>query len=116
MDHATSALARGDYDKALEQSDEAADADPLSPTPLLTRAEVELAAGRTADAQETLEHAVLSFPGDPRSWVRLARFQLVTLDQPARALQTVRGALYLDRFSREAHTIFLSSRAALRQP
>ena len=40
----------------------------------------------SAGPARTLERAVLSFPGDPDTWLRLTRFQLVTLDRPRQAL------------------------------
>ncbi|HEU0024545.1 MAG TPA: tetratricopeptide repeat protein, partial [Thermoleophilaceae bacterium] len=114
-ERASELAAEGRYDDALAEVDDAADADPLSTAPLLERAEIELAAGSQADARRTLERAVLSFPGDPHTWLRLTRFQLYTLERPGQALGTVRGALYLDPYSREARQLFLDSRITLRR-
>ena len=69
-----------------------------------------MAAGRRADAERTLEQAVLSFPGDPRTWLRLTRLEL-SLGRPREADRIVRGALYLDPFSREARTLYVSARS-----
>ena len=63
------------------------------------RAAIDTAANRVADAQQNLERAVILFPGDPQTWYRLAAFQLGTLDAPEQALETLRGALYLDPHS-----------------
>ena len=104
----------GRYEEAISKSNDAADADPLSPARLLARAQIEAAAGRDEDAAHTLERAALRFPGEPGTWLALARFQLLTLDRPREALGTLRGAFYLDPFSREAGALFLQSRAAAR--
>ncbi|HEV3379348.1 MAG TPA: hypothetical protein VG126_18890, partial [Thermoleophilaceae bacterium] len=67
------------------------------------------------EAEAALEQAVLKFPGDPETWYRLAAFQLGTLDEPAKAAQTVRGALYLDPHSQAARQLFLEARASARE-
>ena len=56
---------QGRYEEAYEKTEGAADADPLSPAPLLARAQVEATAGLDRQAARTLERAVLKFPGDP---------------------------------------------------
>ncbi len=84
------------------------------PTPLFTRADVQIAAGRRAGAEQTLEQAVLSFPGDPRTWLRLTRLKL-SLGRPREADQVVRGALYLDPYSTEARTLYISARSGVRR-
>jgi hypothetical protein len=58
---------------------------------------------------------VIEFPGDPQTWYRLAAFELGTLDAPERALETIRGALYIDPHSRLASELFLNARARLRE-
>jgi hypothetical protein len=58
---------------------------------------------------------VLEFPGDPQTWLRLASFQLGTLDRPAEALETVRAVLFLDPLSRPGGQLFLDARVRLRQ-
>jgi hypothetical protein len=98
---------RGDVAAALAKANDAADTDPLSPEPLLVLATIESGAGNNAAAERTLEQAVLKFPGDPQTWLRLAGFQLDPLNRPTEAAQTVRGALYLDRFSPGARWVFL---------
>jgi hypothetical protein len=103
------------FDQALAKTEDAEDLNPLTPDPLLVRASIETAANREADAQTSLERAVLLFPGDPQTWYRLAAFQLGTLDAPEQALETIRGALYLDPHSRAASQLFLDSRARQRE-
>ena len=103
------------FDQALAKTDDAEDLNPLTPDPLLVRAAIETAANHEADAQQSLERAVLLFPGDPQTWYRLAAFQLGTLDAPEQALDTIRGMLYLDPHSKAGAQIFLDARARQRE-
>ncbi|HEX6738278.1 MAG TPA: O-antigen ligase family protein, partial [Vicinamibacteria bacterium] len=105
---------QGDQRAARAEAKAAADANPLSPEPLLVQGAVETRAGRVPAAQAALERAVLGFPGDPQNWLRLAAFQLGTRDDPAAALDTVEGALYLDPLSKPSRQLFLEARARLR--
>ncbi len=100
-----------DFDAAAAKAREAAGVDPLSPRPLFVEAVAQTAAGDRDAAAHTLERAVLRYPGDPETWLRLGRFQLETLDDPRAALSTVRGALYLDPNSTRAGQLFLDARA-----
>lgn len=106
---------QGDFGAAVAKTEDAENANPLSPDPLLVRASIQTKAGQETAARESLEQAVLAFPGDPETWTRLTAFQLGTLDRPDQALETVRGALYLDPFSVTARGLFLESRARLRE-
>ena len=82
------------FDQALAKTQDAEDLNPLTPDPLLVRAAIDTAANREADAQKSLERAVILFPGDPQTWYRLAAFQLGTLDAPEQAAgDGPRGAL-----------------------
>jgi tetratricopeptide (TPR) repeat protein len=104
-----------DYAAAISKTEDAEDANPLSPDPLFVRAVAETSAGQENAARHTLEQAVLKFPGDPQSWLHLARFQLATLDRPDDALETVQGVLYLDPFSAQGRQLFLDARIRLRE-
>jgi tetratricopeptide (TPR) repeat protein len=104
----------GDAGGARAEAHDAASANPLTPKPLLVQGAVETKAGRLHVAETALERAVLSFPGDPQTWLRLASFQLGTRDDPAAALQTVRGVLYLDPRSKPGRQLYLEARARLR--
>ena len=106
---------QGDQAAAAANADEAADANPLSPKPLLVKGAVETQASRPAAAQTALERAVLKFPGQPETWLRLAGFQLGTQGRPAAALETIKGVLYLDPHSKPARQLFLDARSALRE-
>jgi tetratricopeptide (TPR) repeat protein len=104
-----------DFDAAIAKTEDAAETNPLSPEPLLVRAVAETSAGNETAARRTLEQAVLEFPGDPQTWLRLASFQLGTLDRPAEALESVRAVLFLDPLSRPGGQLFLDARVRLRQ-
>jgi hypothetical protein len=118
-DRATNdALALGEqhkFDRALARTKDAQDLNPLTPDPLLVRAAIDTMAGHEDAARESLERAVIQFPGDPQTWYRLAAFQLGTLDAPEQALETLRGLLYIDPKSRPGHALFLNARARLRE-
>ena len=58
---------------------------------------------------------MIRFPGDPQTWYRLAAFQLGTLDAPEQALETLKGALYLNPHSGPASKLFLDARARQRE-
>jgi len=103
------------FDEALAKTDDAEELNPLTPDPLLVRASIDTAANREGDAQESLEMAVLRFPGDPQTWYRLAAFQLGTLDAPEQALETLRGVLYLNPHSGPGRQLFLDARARQRE-
>jgi hypothetical protein len=105
----------GRFDEALSKAHDAAEINPLTPDPLLVAASIDTAAERETAAQRSLERAVLRYPGDPQTWYRLADFQLRILDDPAAALDTLRGALYLDPFSPSGRQLFLAARSRLRE-
>jgi tetratricopeptide (TPR) repeat protein len=105
----------GQTDRALDEAREASDANPLSPRPLLVEATALAAAGRREQAEQVLEQAVLAFPGDPQTWIRLTAFELHTLDRPSTSLSVLRGALYLDPHSKSARGLYLEARARQRQ-
>ena len=114
----TDALALADnrkFDAAIERTKDAEDINPLTPDPLLVRASIDTQANRVRDAEHSLQQAVISFPGDPQTWYRLAAFQLGTLDAPEEAIKTIRGALYLDPHSAPASELFLNARARMRE-
>jgi len=108
---ALSELESGDLAGATKMARSARDADPLSPRPRFVLASIAAAAGREAVARKTLEGAVLTFPGDPQTWLRLAEFEL-SEGQPRRALEVVRAALYLDPFSKAGRRVQSEARAA----
>jgi tetratricopeptide (TPR) repeat protein len=112
--HALELLAEGRLGDAASEAAKAEDRNPLSPQPLFIQASVQTDAGQNADAQATLERAVLRFPNDPDSWLRLASFQLGTIDRPEEAAKTVQGVLYLDPHSKAGRKLFLEIREHMR--
>ena len=118
-DRATNeALALADehkFDEAIAKTEDAEDLNPLTPDPLLVRAAVDTESNRVDEAQRSLEMAVIRFPGDPQTWYRLAAFELGTLDAPEQALETLRGALYLNPHSDVIRSLFLDARARQRE-
>ena len=103
------------FDQAIAKTRDAEDLNPLTPDPLLVRASIYTGANREDEAQTSLEQAVILFPGDPQTWYQLAAFQLGTLDAPEQALDTIRGALYLDPHSKASSKLFLDARARQRE-
>ena len=109
-------LSAGDVAAAAESADDAYSINPLSPRPLVVKAAVEEGAGRPQAALGALRRAVVEHPADPQSWQALAEFHLRRLDQPAEALEALRGVLFLDPRSKAGHGLFLEARARLRSP
>lgn len=101
------------FDAAVNEANRASRIDPLSSRPVLTLAAIEQLRGNTAAARYAFEDAVISFPGDPQTWIALSEFHL-RQNRPKDALATVQGALYLDPHSRPAQQIFFTARQALR--
>jgi O-Antigen ligase len=114
-DDAVTLTGDGNTAAALAKARKAEDVDPLSPTPLITQATALSAAGRDGLAHDTLERAVLRFPGDPQTWIALASFELGELDRPRAALSSLQGALYLDPKSKNGRRLFLEARAEQRR-
>lgn len=108
-------LADGELAEAAREANRAQDINPLSPKPLFVKAEIQDRAGNRAAAEDTLEQAVVEHPERPDVWLQLAEFQLRRLDRPEAALETLRGALYLDPRSRQVQTTFFDARTRLRE-
>jgi hypothetical protein len=96
---------------AAATADRAREVDPLSPEPLFVRATVADAASRPAEAERLLQQVVRDFPADPRGYLRLGDYQLHRLNRTKPALDTLRGAVFLDPQSRAARSYFLEARA-----
>jgi O-Antigen ligase len=107
-------IARGNLNEAEKAANRAEDIDPLASKALLVRAAVADARGNQPLAHDILEDAVERFRGEPQIWVRLAEYELYTLNRPADAERTIAGALYLDPLSRAAQQIFLEAKQAQR--
>jgi tetratricopeptide (TPR) repeat protein len=112
--HAIALVEQGELARAERSAERAEDVNPLSPRPLWVQALVQDSAGRQKRAVEKLEDAVLRFPSNPRTWERLAEYQLQRLGRPRDALRTLDGLLYLDPRSRSAQLLFVNARSRLR--
>lgn len=107
-------IADGKLDEADRAADRAEDIDPLASRALIVKAAVADARGNQPLAHDILEDAVERFRGEPQVWLRLAEYELYTLNRPADAERTILGALYLDPLSRAAQQIFLEAKQAQR--
>ena len=101
--------------EAAREARRAAEIDPLSPRPLLVTAAVEASSGRDRAALDLLQRAVREHPSDPQVWLRLASFELRTLEDPDAALETLRGALYVDPQSRAVQALYYETLAVRRE-
>ena len=113
---ALDSLDRGNADAARAQAQRARDANPLSLDALFTLATIQTASGRNTAARRALRDAVRLAPDNPDGWVRLADFELNTLQRPASALTAIRPALYLDPRSSEAVAVFLAAQRQTTAP
>ena len=105
-------LDRGDIDGARNKALQARDENPLSVEPLFELSVVEQKAGQDAAAREALAQAVRLQPENPRTWLRLAEFELYVLDRPDVALDAIRPALFLDPRDAETIDTFVNARRA----
>ena len=97
------------YDAARAAIADARSEDPLSVEPLFDLAVVEGLTGRTPQARAALEQAVRLQPQNPTPWLRLADFELNSAHDPARAIQVLGPALYLDPRSTLGISLFLQA-------
>lgn len=113
-DRALDLIAEGKLDEAQKAAEEAEDIDPLASRALIVQAAVADARPNQPLAHDILERAVEEHPGEPQVWIRLAEYELYTLNRPADAERTIAGALYLDPRSRAAQQIYLEAKQAQR--
>ena len=113
-DRALDLLADGKIGEAERAAERAEDIDPLASRALIVQAAVADALPNQPRAHSLLEEAVERHPGEPQVWLRLAEYELYTLNRPADAERTVTGALYLDPLSRAAQQIYLEAKQAQR--
>ena len=114
-DESLALLDEGDIPAARAAADRAADINPLSAEPYFERAAIEDAANNRRQALRALEDAVRLEPASPEAWRRLGEYYAVNLDNPARAVPVLQGALYLDPASplnRSAYLVALRARNA----
>lgn len=111
---AYSLLGEGKAESAERAAIRAQDLNPLALEPVFARASVLEQKGDLKGAEAQLSGAVRDHPSDPASWLRLAQFQLFTLDEPQRAQKTLLGAIALDPNSREAAYAYFETRVRIR--
>jgi len=107
-------LAKKQLVAADKKADEARSINPASVVPLWTKAAVAVAAGKLPAAQVQFQRAVFDQPSNPEAWTRLAEFELYRNNQARKALDIVRGALYLDPRSAAAQTVFFDALRTVR--
>jgi tetratricopeptide (TPR) repeat protein len=112
--HAYALLGDNQPDAAERAAVNAEDINPLALEPLFAHAAVLERKGDLHAAEAQLAKAVREHRSDPASWLRLAQFQLFTLDEPQRAQKTLLGAIALDPNSREAAYAYFETRVRLR--
>ena len=96
VNDALAAADAGKYDTAREHAARAHELNPLSAEPLQAEASVERRAGDNDAAARALEEAVNLQPANYTTWLRLAEFRLWVQDDPRRALDAIRAAVYLN--------------------
>jgi hypothetical protein len=102
-------LATKQLPAAEKQADRARSLDPASVSPLWTKAAVKIAQGNLKAAEVLFQSAVFDQPSNPEAWTRLAEFELYRNNQPRKALDIVKGAIYLDPRSASAQTVFFDA-------
>jgi len=112
-DASLDAVIDGNIAKAQKKADTARHKNPLSTEPLYDLATVAIQLGQDTKALELIEEAVKLQPRNPVVWERLARYQLATLESPAKALPSIQRALALDPRSPRIQSLFLLTRNLL---
>ncbi|HEX4718083.1 MAG TPA: O-antigen ligase family protein [Thermoleophilaceae bacterium] len=107
-------LANKQLPAADKQADKAHSIDPASVSPLWTKAAIAIAAGKLPDAEVQFQRAVFDQPSNPEAWTRLAEFEVYRNNQPRKALDVIKGALYLDPRSAPAQTVFFDALRTIR--
>jgi tetratricopeptide (TPR) repeat protein len=108
-DEALALLAKKQLPEAEKKAERAHSINPASLTPLWTQAAIDIAGNRLGAAEVQFQSAVFDQPSNPEAWTRLAEFELYRNNQPKKALEIVRGALYLDPHSAAAQTVFFDA-------
>ncbi len=89
----------GNLAQAREAAADSRRLNPLSVAPFFDVAAIDSAADNEVAALRALQLAVQREPANPGSWDRLGQFYLYDLDRPERAIQVLRGAVFLDPYS-----------------
>jgi hypothetical protein len=99
---------------AEKKANQAESINPASLSPLWTKAAIAVARRELPHAEAMYQRAVFNQPSNPEPWTRLAEFELYRNNQPRKALDVVKGALYLDPRSAGAQTVFFDALRRLR--
>ena len=102
-------LAKNKLPEAAKKADESHSINPASLSPLWTKAAVAVAQKQLPEAEVLYQRAVFDQPSNPEAWTRLAEFELYRNNQARKALDVVKGALYLDPRSAAAQTVFFDA-------
>ncbi len=96
-------------ERARELATKARDRNALSVEPLFERAVIETIAQRKDEARRALEEAVRLQPSNPVPWLRFAEFTLHQDNNPARTLELLQPALFLDPRSADGIALYLEA-------
>jgi hypothetical protein len=107
-------LAQNKLAAAAKKADEAQSINPAALSPIWTKAAVAVAQKDMPEAEVLYQRAVFDEPSNPEAWTRLAEFELYRNNRPARALEIIEGALYLDPRSAGAQTVFFDAMRKVR--
>ncbi|MGI8749891.1 MAG: O-antigen ligase family protein [Thermoleophilaceae bacterium] len=113
VDEAVALAEQGKTARALEQADKAREIDPYSADPLYARASALTGGDGKVAAYRALEQAVVEHPRDPETWLRMAQYELETLDLPARALESANAAVAIDPASPRARGLAATANGAI---
>jgi tetratricopeptide (TPR) repeat protein len=113
-DQALHLLAAKQFAAAQKKAGDAHSINPASLTPLWTKAAIDIAQKNLPAAEVQLQRAVFDQPSNPEAWTRLAEFELYRNNQPQKAIDIVKGALYLDPRSAPAQTVFFDALRKIR--
>jgi hypothetical protein len=114
-DDALAAMQAGDLDRARELAGTAERRNPLSIEPLLDRAAIEARAGRKDRAEAALVEAVRLQPANWLPWMRLTDYRLFELNEPRRAMESIRVAIFLNPRSWDVAQRYLDVRRRLKR-
>jgi tetratricopeptide (TPR) repeat protein len=102
-------LAAKKLPEAMKKADQSLSINPASVNPLWTKAAIAVAQNKPKEAETMFQRAVFDQPSNPEGWTRLAEFELYRNNQPKKALDVVKGALFLDPRSAPAQTVYFDA-------
>jgi hypothetical protein len=105
-------VAENDPAKALKLGNQALELDPTSADAMILISVAQSNGGRQQDAEATLQLLTSQQPGNPASWLRLARFRLINLEDPDGAIRALRPLLYQSPNNLEGLALLSQARQA----